>query len=104
MSRLGLKNNLNHRGPDQKFNFEYKNFEVDFYRLSIIGNQKDGVQPFNGTKNKFKVWCNGEIFNYKELAQLYSIKLKTSCDIEVIPCLIEKIGIRKTLSYIRVFQ
>ena len=98
-----LKNNLNHRGPDQKFNFKYKNLDVDFYRLSIIGTESDGVQPFTGTKNKFKVWCNGEIFNYKELAQLYSIKLKTSCDIEVIPHLIEKIGISKTLSEIRGF-
>ena len=25
-----LKNNLNHRGPDQKFNFKYKNLDVDF--------------------------------------------------------------------------
>jgi len=98
-----LKNNLHHRGPDQKFNFKFKNLVVDFYRLSIIGSESDGVQPFIGTKNKFKVWCNGEIFNYKELAKLYSIKLKTSCDIEVIPLLIEKIGISKTLRKIRGF-
>ena len=50
-----LKNNLNHRGPDQKFNFKYKNLDVDFYRLSIIGTESDGVQPFTGTNNKFKV-------------------------------------------------
>ena len=95
--------NLYHRGPDRCFKFNDKSLKVHFYRLAIIGNDHDGSQPFSDLSKRFNVWCNGEIFNYKELSLKYKIVLKTTCDIEVIPKLISKIGIKKTLSQIRGF-
>ncbi|MDA7805103.1 asparagine synthetase B [Schleiferiaceae bacterium] len=97
------ENSLSHRGPDQKFSLRLKNVAVDFYRLAIIGDLNDGEQPFVGRTSRYMVWCNGEIFNYKDLAESYSIDLKTGCDIEVVPILIEILGIKEALSKLRGF-
>ena len=101
------KNNLNveeilnnalkikHRGPDNTTEHilqmgEY-NIYLMFHRLVINGLTETGNQPMK-INNKILI-CNGEIYNYEELAKNYDINLYTGSDCEIIPYLYEKVGI-----------
>ena len=85
VDRETLKHNgmkSRHRGPDKtnevciqtKNNFNY----FLFHRLSINGLNEKSDQPMklNGNDNHVLL-CNGEIYNYRELAQEYNINLET---------------------------
>ena len=64
-----------HRGPD-KTEFETYDGEVCFcfHRLAIVGKTKRGNQPLSLDDDPTKVLiCNGEIYNYKELAKLHGL-------------------------------
>ena len=47
--------------------------------------------------NNIILICNGEIYNYKELAKMAHISLITNSDCEIIIHLYEKYGIDETL-------
>ena len=53
-----------------------------FHRLAINGINNEANQPIN-IKN-VSIICNGEIYNYKELAKQYNIPLFTGSDCEII--------------------
>jgi len=88
---------LNPRGPDQS-NFIVKrlNTGVEIYlgftRLAIMDLSDDGMQPFQSNQGDFVI-CNGEIYNYKKLANNNKIETKTNCDCEVLLPLFNKLGI-----------
>jgi asparagine synthase (glutamine-hydrolysing) len=64
---------------------------LGFTRLAINGLTPAGHQPFEHGGNYLV--CNGEIYNYKELAARWSLPLhEGSSDCEVIPLLAERIG------------
>ena len=84
---------LNKRGPDAKAMIYYTNYNLAFYRLAINDVQL-GQQPF--FYNNCILLCNGEIYNYKQLIEEYSLTPKTKSDCEVIILLYEKVGIEKT--------
>ena len=79
---------IQHRGPDdfgQYVDYDEKVF-ISMRRLSII-DLKNGSQPFSNTNKKVFVFCNGEIYNFRELrSQLEQLghQFKTMCDTEVI--------------------
>jgi asparagine synthase (glutamine-hydrolysing) len=85
------------RGPE---NSDFKVFDqystiIGFHRLAINGLIKNSAnQPFMyDTDEKVAyVMCNGEIYNYKELAQKYEIQLSTGSDCEIIYPLYQKVG------------
>ena len=84
------------RGPDATRSVCYKIADgltlfMGFTRLSIMGLQ-DGMQPF--TTSRTTLVCNGEIYNYKNLATNNEIQLATSSDCEVLVPLYEKYGMR----------
>jgi asparagine synthase (glutamine-hydrolysing) len=97
---------LKSRGPDRssfiEFNKPY-NFILGFHRLSIMDPSSKGDQPFiveyndpsSGSIRTVYSICNGEIYNYRELAEEYGVKLKSGSDCEVIPELYVKLGIDK---------
>ena len=79
-------NKIQHRGPD---NSQFKilkinryNIYINFHRLSINGLDVASNQPFEND-GVFLI-CNGEIYNYKLLAEKYNIKLDTNSDCEII--------------------
>ena len=85
-----------HRGPDNTSDLfltynDYKLYLI-FHRLSINGIDENSNQPIQ--VNNVTVICNGEIYNYKELAKVYNIKLKTNSDCEIIPHLYNLMGIQ----------
>lgn len=85
-----------HRGPDNTSGAKckYMNHYINliFHRLAINGLTPGGNQPMN--INGISLICNGEIYNYKELASEYDIELITGSDCEIIIYLYERLGIQ----------
>lgn len=84
-------NTLEHRGPDAK-GLLYKEYKTKsnthvyaafgHQRLSILDLNHRSNQPF--TFDHFTLLYNGEIYNYKHIAQQQHIALTTSSDTEVV--------------------
>jgi len=85
-----------HRGPDNTKETIYQslhyNIFFQFHRLSINGLTDTSNQPFE--LDHSSLMCNGEIYNYKELARKYNIKLETESDCEIILHLYHLLGIQ----------
>jgi len=90
---------LRPRGPDsQRCLIDGKCF-IGFTRLAIMDLSKSATQPFKIMKENKAIYSitNGEIYNYKNLRDMYNIKMQTECDCEVIAPLYEKIGFENML-------
>lgn len=85
------------RGPDDSKIIKNKNNIIGFHRLAINDTTSNGMQPFE-ISNNFYTMCNGEIYNYKELQEIYKFPLKSNSDCEIIPYLFEEIGLDKTVN------
>ena len=87
-------NKIKHRGPDESRHEVLKignyNIFLNFHRLSINGLDPKNGQPMNIDNNI--LICNGEIYNYKKLADKYNINLETESDCEIILHLYKRIG------------
>ena len=86
---LDKGNRCSHRGPDNSTDIiikkDFVNLFFLFHRLSINGLNDTSNQPFQFEKyTNIIVMCNGEIYNYKELAKKYNIELITDSDCEII--------------------
>jgi asparagine synthase (glutamine-hydrolysing) len=84
------------RGPEFSILKSYNNVTLGFHRLAINGLNQESNQPFE-IDNIYLI-CNGEIYNYKELAIQNDIKLTTDSDCEIILHLYKKFGIEYTLN------
>lgn len=86
---------IRHRGPDNSQSFTIKVDDIccyfKFHRLSINGLTDESNQPLS--KKNYVLICNGEIYNYQQLAEEYNIQLQTQSDCEVIIDLYDKFGI-----------
>jgi len=90
---------IQYRGPD---NSKYKSFEDNilfgFHRLSIVGISESGNQPLSHPKdNNLSLICNGEIYNFKNLAIKYNFNLQSGSDCEIILHLYKEFGIEQTV-------
>jgi len=70
-------NTISHRGPDASVYMKYKEAAIGFHRLAIINKNLEGMQPF--IDNNIIFICNGEIYNYKELAYKNNIQCVNDC-------------------------
>tara|TARA_B110000259_G_scaffold147828_1_gene166719 strand:+ start:26641 stop:28332 length:1692 start_codon:yes stop_codon:yes gene_type:complete len=84
------------RGPEFSDLNNYDNLCIGFHRLAINGLNDKSNQPFE-IDNVVMV-CNGEIYNFKQLALENSIKLTTDSDCEIIIHLYLMYGIEYTLT------
>ena len=84
---------MSHRGPDAQGLFETDDQLccLCFGRLSIVGNDRTLNQPFESMNKEWTILFNGEIYNYLELAEKFSLKLKS--DGEILPHLFERFGL-----------
>ena len=109
------------RGPDRSHLVEYNgnlNIKLGFHRLSIMDPSPRGDQPFTleyeerdgagveGVEGSPRshivtVVCNGEIYNFRELATRYDLTLRGGSDCEVIHLLYRKIGIERLVTELR---
>ena len=65
--------NLKPRGPDHTRWEAYPTFTLGFHRLAIVDSSFSSHQPFikEDALGKVILLCNGEIYNYREMAQTY---------------------------------
>lgn len=73
------------------------NIFFGFHRLAINDLSSDGNQPFISNDGNAILVCNGEIYNYKQLASEYQIDLTSNSDCEIILQLYLKIGFMETI-------
>jgi asparagine synthase (glutamine-hydrolysing) len=89
--------NIKARGPDRSSFIELSNYGVylGFHRLAIMDTSLRGDQPFTfeNEQKQIYVLCNGEIYNFQELCQKYSIKLSSESDCEIILHLYNLLGL-----------
>jgi len=83
---------MDHRGPDAGGMWSEGGLMLGHRRLSIIDLGEQSNQPFHSDDGKLVIVYNGEIYNYKELANKYQLKCKTGSDTEVLLKLYEKLG------------
>ena len=57
---------------------------LGFNRLAINGLNPEGMQPMSNDEKTLFWMCNGEIYNWKELAEQYNITVKSQSDCEVL--------------------
>lgn len=94
------------RGPDvsRLITLARQGVHIGFHRLAVMGPTVKGDQPFIIELDDGKVIyviCNGEIYNFRELATKYSITLTTGSDCEILPHLFAKVGIEKLCHEVR---
>ena len=92
-------NKISYRGPDSSSVVNVnKKLIMAFHRLAIMGLNNSGNQPMKHPNDEsLTLMCNGEIYNYKELAHKYNYSLSTGSDCEIILHLFKELGIRKTI-------
>jgi len=84
-----MASSLSHRGPDADGFFLKENVGLGHRRLSIIDLSVTANQPMYSHNGRFVMVYNGEVYNFKEIAEECKAKdpefrLKTSSDSEVI--------------------
>jgi len=92
-------NLISYRGPENTHH-EMAGDDVlfAFHRLAIMGTTEMSDQPMkHPNDNSLTLICNGEIYNYKTLAEKYGFNLATGSDCEIILYMFEKFGIEKTV-------
>ena len=77
---------LAHRGPDAKgyYTDAEKGLGLGHRRLSILDLSVAGNQPFYSKDRRYVMVFNGEVFNFREVAEKYGIIQQTHTDSEVI--------------------
>ena len=86
------------RGPDHTtFHIRDHNVALGFHRLAINGLDEVSNQPISSSDGKLVVVCNGQIYNWRELAEKYGFKYRTNSDCESIIHVYERFGIEHTL-------
>jgi len=74
---------MRHRGPDNQSVIRLDNLLLIHQRLSIIDLDARSNQPFSSASGRHVTVYNGEIYNYREIAEHLSAELVTSSDTEV---------------------
>jgi len=91
-----LVETLTARGPEHTAILDLSGATLGFTRLAINGLTPAGNQPMNSPSGEWVVVCNGEIYNYKELATRFSIpSTYLGSDCFVIPWLLEKYSVKQ---------
>lgn len=84
---------MKHRGPDAAGCVkEFDNTKLGHNRLTILDLDTRSNQPFRLAGNSKYIIFNGEIYNYRELAQKYNLVTQTTSDTEVLLALYDKLG------------
>ena len=79
--------NTKNRGPDNSYFENYGNVWVGFHRLAIMDTSFKSNQPFVFQEKERTVVfvCNGEIYNFRELIDIYNLPITSNSDCMTIP-------------------
>jgi len=87
-----------HRGPDDTHIVKKDYYQLGFNRLALLDLSEAGQQPKQSPSARYHLVFNGEVYNYKELAEKYKLtNLRSTSDTEVILHLFDHLGIIETL-------
>jgi asparagine synthase (glutamine-hydrolysing) len=76
---------MRHRGPDyQAISTFGNNVFMGHSRLSVLDLDERSHQPFSNQQNTVHLIFNGEIFNFRELKELFCIQTRTTSDTEIL--------------------
>lgn len=82
--------NLLGRGPEKALITDGINYQLGFTRLAINGLNDAGMQPMH---NGHVTWvCNGELYNWKDIANRYKLSLSSGSDCEILGPLFQTLG------------
>lgn len=100
-----MKNKMSHRGPDAGGTYfsDEKDVVLGHRRLSIVDLSENGSQPMSSHSGRFVIVFNGEIYNYKEIAEKLLREHKVTCfkgtsDTEVLLEAFEHYGVKEAIS------
>jgi asparagine synthase (glutamine-hydrolysing) len=79
-----MTDSLAHRGPNSAGFFTDQICGLGHRRLSIMDLSETANPPLFSNDNRYVIIYNGEVYNYRELAQRIEVPLKTTSDTEVI--------------------
>ena len=90
-----MTDTLSHRGPDADGYYydEKAGVGLGHRRLSIIDLSAAANQPFYSADGRYVMIYNGEVYNFKEVAEKYKIQPRTHSDSEIIIEAFSKAGI-----------
>ncbi len=90
---------IQYRGPDNShYESVASNVHFIFHRLAIMGLTDDGNQPMKHPHDpSITLICNGEIYNYKELADQYGFDLQSGSDCEILLYMYKEFGVEKMI-------
>jgi asparagine synthase (glutamine-hydrolysing) len=94
---------MRHRGPDNQSVIRLDNILLIHQRLSIIDLDARANQPFFSASGRHVTVYNGEIYNYREIAEHLSAELTTSSDTEVMLESFEQDGVSAIESWNGIF-
>jgi asparagine synthase (glutamine-hydrolysing) len=81
-----------HRGPDACGQYQDANVWLGHTRLSILDLTAAGNQPMQSADGRFVISYNGEVYNFRDLAQEYGIEgLRSGSDTEIVLRLFAKL-------------
>jgi len=83
-----------HRGPDYQGIELFDALSLGHDRLSILDLSENGHQPMHNEQKNLYIVFNGEIYNYKELKDIYcqDYNFSSKTDTEVILAMYQKFG------------
>ena len=83
---------LRHRGPDAQASWAEPGAAIHFARLSILDLSEQAMQPMRSSCRRYVIAFNGEIVNYRELADRYRVPFRGHSDTEVLLELYRQMG------------
>lgn len=100
-----MKEKMYHRGPDAGGNYFSEDGQVTFghRRLSIVDLSENGSQPMTSHSGRYVMTYNGEIYNYKKIAEKLLRERKVEAfrgtsDTEVLLEAFEAYGVKEAIS------
>lgn len=79
-----MTNRLAHRGPDMEGCFSEQGVGLGHRRLSILDLSEEAQQPMFSHDERYVLVYNGEVYNYREIAEKLKISSRTTSDSEII--------------------
>lgn len=73
---------LLHRGPDQQYFQRKSDWQIEYFRLAITG-VIDGKSPSCSEGNRYAIYLNGEIYNFRELQTMYALPFSNSDSVTI---------------------
>ncbi len=88
-----MADSLNHRGPDAEGTYCNHVAGLAHKRLSILDLSENANQPMESHSRRYITVFNGEIYNYKEIAEELNLDFRTTSDTEVLLEAFEEWGV-----------